>query len=157
MARQNVYRYDDGEREFDGWFDREAATAYGEGRRFDGANAISLATGSQWEHETLYRTARGAWALSSWSQWEGSTPRCQYVSEETAREWLLRNEYPAEQVAEATGQDVEEERSPGRPEIGPQIKVRIPEDTLTQVDAAAAAAGVSRSAWIREAVEARLA
>lgn len=69
----------------------------------------------------------------------------------------MRNEYSAEQVAEATGQDVEEERSPGRPEIGPQVKVRLPDDTLARVDAAAEAAGVTRSAWVREAVEAHLA
>ena len=48
-------------------------------------------------------------------------------------------------------------RNPGgRPAIGPQINVAIPPELLARVDAAARKAGISRSAWIRRAVEAAL-
>lgn len=40
----------------------------------------------------------------------------------------------------------------GRPEIGPQLKIRFPEDLIVQVDGFAAQAGVTRSEWIRRAV-----
>lgn len=42
----------------------------------------------------------------------------------------------------------------GRPEIGPQIKVRLPEEVIARVDALATEAGVSRSEWVRQAVTA---
>ena len=44
----------------------------------------------------------------------------------------------------------------GRPVIGPQIAVSMPPELLARVDAAARKAGISRSAWIRRAVEAAL-
>ena len=44
----------------------------------------------------------------------------------------------------------------GRPAIGPQINVAIPPETVARVDAAARKAGISRSEWIRRAVEAAL-
>ena len=48
-------------------------------------------------------------------------------------------------------------RNPGgRPVIGPQINVAIPPETVARVDTAARAAGISRSEWIRRAVEAAL-
>jgi len=39
----------------------------------------------------------------------------------------------------------------GRPAIGEQISVSMPLDLLAQIDAAAKAAGISRSGWIRRA------
>ena len=44
----------------------------------------------------------------------------------------------------------------GRPVIGPQINVAISPEMVARVDAAARKAGISRSAWIRRAVEAAL-
>lgn len=48
-------------------------------------------------------------------------------------------------------------RNPGgRPPIGPQINVAISPEVVARVDTAARAAGVSRSEWIRRAIEAAL-
>jgi metal-responsive CopG/Arc/MetJ family transcriptional regulator len=44
----------------------------------------------------------------------------------------------------------------GRPAIGPAIQIRIPADMLAEIDATAAAEGVTRVQWIRQAVAARL-
>ena len=48
-------------------------------------------------------------------------------------------------------------RNPGgRPAIGPQINVAISPEVVARVDAAARAAGISRSEWIRRAIESAL-
>ena len=44
----------------------------------------------------------------------------------------------------------------GRPAIGPQVNIAISPATVARIDAAARAAGISRSEWIRRAVEAAL-
>ena len=44
----------------------------------------------------------------------------------------------------------------GRPAIGPQVNIAMSPATVARVDTAARAAGVSRSEWIRRAVEAAL-
>lgn len=40
---------------------------------------------------------------------------------------------------------------PGRPRIGPQVKIAIGDELLAAIDEAAAADGVSRAEWIRRA------
>ena len=90
MTRINVF---DDENKLIGWFSDDAATAYDEDTRWDGNNHISIATGSQWEHETLYRTQQGRWVISWWSQWQGSRPRRWFVGEDEARDWLLANNH----------------------------------------------------------------
>ena len=47
-------------------------------------------------------------------------------------------------------------KRPGRPAVGGTIQIRIPPDMLTELDATAEAEGVTRSAWIRQALAARL-
>lgn len=44
----------------------------------------------------------------------------------------------------------------GRPAIGDPIQIRLPADTLAEIDATAEAEGVTRSQWIRQAIAARL-
>ncbi len=68
------------------------AVSYEEETYHDGHNRISRATGSQWEHEALYRTAGGDWVLHHWSQWKGSKSTWQEVDIAGAVEWLLRSE-----------------------------------------------------------------
>ena len=70
-----------------------ASARWSEGSRWDGRNMISLATGSQWDHETLYRSRRGRYYIERSSQWQGSTPRAEWVSNEEACRWLLANEH----------------------------------------------------------------
>lgn len=124
MARQNVYVYIEGERpRIDGWFDLDSAQRYYEETSWDGRVHTSLATGEDRTHEELWRTV----------------------------EWLIRCEYDDAAIEEATGEAMPAEM--GRPEIGPQIKVRLPQETIAAVDALAKSGGVSRSAWVRAAVE----
>lgn len=47
-------------------------------------------------------------------------------------------------------------RRPGRPTIGPEIKTRVTPEVLADVEAAAEAAGLPRSAWLRQVIEGAL-
>jgi hypothetical protein len=86
MAR---YRMDDGT-----IVDTEKSTRrWGEERDHDGHNFISRATGSQWEHQTLFRSRRGRYYIVHTSDWEGSMPHAEWVSPEEATRWLLLNEH----------------------------------------------------------------
>ena len=98
MAR---YRMSDGASVVD---TENASQHWDEATRWNGNNHISVATGSQWEHQTLYRSRRGRYYIEHTSQWQGSTPSAEWVSNEEAARWLLANEHevPAElaEVAE---------------------------------------------------------
>lgn len=71
------------------WFNPKASECFAEDTRWNGNNHISVATGSQWDHEELYRTRGGVWILHSWSQWQGSRPSYEVISDERARVWLI--------------------------------------------------------------------
>lgn len=71
----------------------KAARSWGETTYWDGSNHISRATGSQWEHETLYLSRKGNYWVEHVSQWQGSTPKGAIVSKQEAAEWLLKNNY----------------------------------------------------------------
>lgn len=73
------------------WFDDKKATAYEEDTYWNGNNHVSVATGDQWCHEKLFRTARGAWILHSWSQWQGSEETYAVIEADDAHNWLVRN------------------------------------------------------------------
>jgi len=90
MDRIDVQYEEDGELQV-GWFDRDAATAFDEDTHWDGHNNISAATGSQWDHQRLYRTGQGRWVLHCWSQWEGTVPTWHFVDEKLALNWLIQN------------------------------------------------------------------
>ena len=85
-----------------GWIDLDTAKKFVEDRHFDGRNMISAATGSQWEHETLYRSKGGVYVLHTWSQYQGSRDTWQRISVDEAVAWLLKNDYdPTSQAEEA--------------------------------------------------------
>ena len=85
-----------------GWIDLDTAKKFVEDRHFDGRNMISAATGSQWEHETLYRSKGGVYVLHTWSQCQGSQDTWERISVDEAVEWLLKNDYdPTSQAEEA--------------------------------------------------------
>jgi hypothetical protein len=162
MTRINVYDYpahDDLDATgpvLAGWFDDASATTFGEATDWDGNNDISRATRSQWDHEGLYRTKGGRWVLNRWSQWQGSAPAShEFITDEQAKTWLLTHEHD-DAVAEHFG-PVEDERGPGRPEVGQAINTRLPEDLLAKVDAYAQEHGVTRAAAIRTLLAERLA
>jgi hypothetical protein len=58
---------------------------------FDGRNRISKATGTQWDHQTLYKSRKGRYYLENSSQWQGSHDSAEWVSNEEAARWLLAN------------------------------------------------------------------
>ena len=88
--------------------DTDKATAsWQEATRWDGRNHISLATGTQWDHQTLYRSKRGRFYIEYSSDWQGSTPSAEWISNEEAVRWLMLNnhevpEYLAALVDEVT-------------------------------------------------------
>ena len=73
------------------WFDDDKAKTFHESTTWDGNNHISDVTGSQWEHELLYRTPKGTWVLHAWSQWQGARSSYDTISEARAIEWLIAN------------------------------------------------------------------
>ena len=85
MKRQNL---SDGT-----WFDVDTAECWEEDTWFDGNNHISSATGSQWDHQELYRTKNGKWVLRSWSQWQGSKESWKQISDKQAQKWLVTNSH----------------------------------------------------------------
>lgn len=70
-----------------------ATKSWEEATHHDGRNLISDATGSQWEHQQLHRSRKGRYWLECWSQWQGSTPRAEWISNNTATEWLIANRH----------------------------------------------------------------
>jgi hypothetical protein len=64
------------------WFDEGAAHKFPDAGR-----------GDEWSHQQLYYTRSGAWVLRAWSQWEGSAETCELISQESAIEWLIEQEY----------------------------------------------------------------
>lgn len=70
-----------------------ASAHWEEATNWDGSNHISRATGSQWDHETLYRSRRGRYYIEHSYQWEGSVPNAEWVSNEGAARWLLKMEH----------------------------------------------------------------
>src|SRR4051812_49245374 len=72
------------------WFDADKAEKIEEETYHDGHNWISKATGSQWEHEALYRTVGGKWILSHWSQYQGSSETYVEINNEEAAAWMAK-------------------------------------------------------------------
>lgn len=77
----------------DRWFDKSKAEKYDEDTVWNGSNHISCATGNQWCHETLWRTAGGRWIVTAWSDWQGTLPIVYEISNKSAAAWLVRNNY----------------------------------------------------------------
>ena len=88
------------------WFDLDRAEHYPESTHWNGNNHISDATGSQWNHETLYCTRGGVYVLNYWSQWQGSGESWTRLDATEAAEWLVRNghEPPEGELADAAAE-----------------------------------------------------
>jgi hypothetical protein len=71
-----------------------ATACYEEATDWNGSNHISRPTGSQWEHETLYRSAKARYYIVRTSNMEGNLPSAEYVTPEQAAAWLTLNEHP---------------------------------------------------------------
>ena len=73
------------------WFSKDTADFWKEESDHNGQNWISRATGSQWEHETLYRTKGGRFVLNHWSNWQGSTETYEEIDNDEAAIWFSKN------------------------------------------------------------------
>jgi len=80
------------------WFDVSSAEKYKEAVEWDCNNFISVATGSQWDHEILFRTKSGKWVLNCWSQRSGTLETFKEVDDSYAAKWLVRNKHDSEIV-----------------------------------------------------------
>ena len=98
------YRMDDGT-----VVDTDNATAsWPEDTRWDGHNHVSVPTGSQWTHQTLYRSRKGRYYLETTSQWQGQSPRAAWVSHHEAAAWLLQNEHAVPDDLSAVADELSE-------------------------------------------------
>jgi hypothetical protein len=70
----------------------KATQHWEENTRWDGRNHISVATGSKWEHQTLYRSRKGRYYIEHCSDYQSVAPHAEWVSEQEAAGWLLANE-----------------------------------------------------------------
>jgi hypothetical protein len=61
--------------------------------RWDGNNHISRATGSQWDHQTLYQSRKKRYYTEYTSQWQGSRPHVEWISREEAARWILSQDH----------------------------------------------------------------
>lgn len=77
------------------WFDLDQAQKFEEDTWWNGNNHISKATGTQFDHEVLYKTAKGAWVKHCHSQWQGTGESWATISEDEAKKWLIKNGYPS--------------------------------------------------------------
>ena len=66
-----------------------AARQWAERTDWNGRNHISRASGTEWDHQTLYRSRKGRYYIEHTSQWEGKLPRAEWVSDHEAARWLL--------------------------------------------------------------------
>lgn len=74
------------------WFDDDAAVKFGEEKKWDGRNMVSVHTGDNHYHEELYYSKGGKWILNQWSNWQGTSPTYDQITEESAIKWLILNE-----------------------------------------------------------------
>lgn len=130
-----------------GFFTQESATYWHGNKEWDGANHADVNTRDSARGQGLYRTAQGRWVLRTWSSWQGESDTYRYTTDADARDWLLFNEYE-DAVREHFGEP-EEERGPGRPEIGAPIQVRLG-DLRPAVEYYARERGVSQAEAIRQ-------
>jgi hypothetical protein len=68
-----------------------AAAHWDEEQDWNGNNYISRATGSQWNHGTLYKSSKGRYYIVHSSQWQGSLDHAEEIAPIDAVTWLLQN------------------------------------------------------------------
>jgi hypothetical protein len=86
----------------------QASASWEETTEWNGNNKVSKATGSQWHHETLYRSRKGRYYVEHTSQWVGSRAHVEWASNEEACIWLLHNDHELPEDLEALEDSVSE-------------------------------------------------
>ena len=87
---------------------RRAAQSWTEARDWDGRNNVGRSSGSQWRHQTLYRSRKGRYYLAHESNVQGEGARAEFVTPEEAAAWLLLNEHKLPEDLAAAGEAVSE-------------------------------------------------
>ena len=75
------------------WFHKEDAWEFPEGTEWNNRKRISLATGSEGQHEVLYRTKKDNWILMQWAEPSDGTEKYLMIPIHEAVAWLLRSGY----------------------------------------------------------------
>lgn len=90
-------------------FDTEKAKArWSEASDWNGSNHISRATGSEWNHEDLYLSAKGRYYVVRSSAYQGSQDEMEILSPREAAAWLLLNDHDLpDDLRELEGEVVE--------------------------------------------------
>lgn len=89
------------------WFDADKAELIKEDTFWNGNNWISKATGSQWEHEALYRTRGGKWILNHSSSYQGVPESYTEINSREAAEWLAKQQLEPHEACEKDYADLE--------------------------------------------------
>ncbi len=84
----------------------KALQTWEEATFWNGNNHISKATGDQFTHETLYKSAKGRYYIEHSSQWQGSSDYCTFCEPEAAAKWLLLNEHELPEDLESLAGEV---------------------------------------------------
>jgi hypothetical protein len=83
-----------------------ASGNWGEDTYFDGRNLISKATGSQWDHESLYQSEKGNFYVEKLSQWQGNVPSARMLAPMEAVAWLALNGHEIPEVLEEAAKQI---------------------------------------------------
>lgn len=59
---------------------------------FTGNSHVSVNTGSEHKHETLYKSAKGRYYIEKTSDWQGSIPSAKFITPLEAAKWIILNE-----------------------------------------------------------------
>ena len=86
----------------------KATRHYAGERDFDGSNWIQRSTKDQWQYQDLYRSRKGRYYLIHSSAWQGSQPRAEWVSKESAAAWLTLNDHEIPEELAAVAEQVTE-------------------------------------------------
>lgn len=151
MDRTNIFASHD-DRAIMGWFDYQAARAEWTDLDFNGNGSLGTGRGTG-----IILTAGGKWVSSRLTCWQGEAPTFAYVTAQDAREWLIANGEDAAVAEHFGGLAAEEDRRPGRPEIGGRITTALGDDLLAGVDAYAGEYRIARAEAVRRLVSSGLA
>lgn len=128
-----------------GWFDYDKAARWDD-RDFNGNGSHGTGRGTG-----VVLTAGGKWLSLHWTSWQGEEWTHVYIGDDEARDWLIANHEDAA-VAEHFGELAEEEdRRPGRPEIGGRITTALGGE-LAKVDAYAELHEITRAEAVRRLI-----
>jgi hypothetical protein len=111
------------------------------------AGTFELSTATYWGHADptvstrVWLTPSGKWVMTS-TDWD-----C-YITPVRAREWLTANGHHDAAIEHIDRQY----DGPGRPEIGPEVKFRLPVEVRDRIDELATINGVSRADQLRTIV-----